>query len=71
MIRVQDWNWLVLASASPLQAKRVGDLHRLPVAWRKVLAEARSVPPLPSVRVLTDDWAPLELLTDAMYLSEK
>jgi spermidine synthase len=71
LVRVAStWNWIVIASASPFDTVAAARAAGLPPLLRSALAGAQAAPELPNVRVLTDDWAPLRLLTDAMFVSE-
>lgn len=66
-----DANSLLVASTSPLSATTMFDAHdRVPVDLQGLLvaAGARLGPPLSGGAVYTDDWAPVEWLTDLSIL---
>lgn len=61
-----SWNWIILAAEQPqdLLALSMDDTLSLPL--RDAMAKAETVTAAPGARVFTDDWAPVDLMTDSM-----
>lgn len=65
------WNWLVTASRQDLDYEKAA--ASLPNGYSHVSAGLRTVEKVqydPTVPVLTDDWAPIEFMTDKMVISD-
>jgi spermidine synthase len=61
-----SWNWMVLAADSPRDLLRLSTDERLTPTMRTAVERAETVMAASGARVFTDDWAPVDLMTDAM-----
>jgi spermidine synthase len=69
LLRVENsWNWIILAADAPKDLLKLSTDERLPLAVRSSLEKAETVTAAQGARVFTDDWAPVDFMTDAMVL---
>jgi spermidine synthase len=71
LVKVPDsWNYLIMASESPIGPETVTGNENAP-AWMRAAFEGYSrIEFGGKIKVFTDDWAPLEIMTDMMFISE-
>jgi spermidine synthase len=69
LVRVENsWNWIILAAESPKDLLKLSMDESLSLPLREAVSQAETVTGEPGGRVFTDDWAPVDLMTDAMFL---